>query len=127
MTAPVSLVVSGFAPVTDVRLSVTPQLLPNEDAQLLLLDLGRGANRLAGSALAQVYSQLGDTVPDLDQASDLLGFFKLVQKILYNRLIYTLVVMFDLFDNTVIVTLNIFTQETHAKYAANGDMGRTHR
>ncbi|MEH6517305.1 MAG: phosphoribosylformylglycinamidine synthase [Halioglobus sp.] len=79
VTAPVSLVVSGFTPVTDVRLSVTPQLLPDEDAQLLLLDLGRGANRLAGSALAQVYNQLGDTVPDLDQASDLLGFFKLVQ------------------------------------------------
>ena len=79
VTAPVSLIVSGFAPVTDVRRAVTPQLQPDMDAELVLLDLGRGANRLGGSALAQVYGQLGDTVPDIDQPEDLKAFFALVQ------------------------------------------------
>ncbi|MEP1596346.1 MAG: AIR synthase-related protein, partial [Halieaceae bacterium] len=79
VTAPVSLIVSGFAPVTDVRRAVTPQIQPDIDAELVLLDLGRGANRLGGSALAQVYGQLGDTVPDIDQPADLKGFFALVQ------------------------------------------------
>jgi len=79
VTAPVSLIVSGFAPVTDVRRAVTPQLQPDTDAELVLLDLGRGANRLGGSALAQAYGQLGNSVPDIDQPADLKGFFDLVQ------------------------------------------------
>jgi phosphoribosylformylglycinamidine synthase len=79
VTAPVSLIVSGFAPVTDVRRAVTPQLQPDTDAELVLLDLGRGANRLGGSALAQVYGQLGNSVPDIDEPADLKGFFDLVQ------------------------------------------------
>ncbi len=79
VTAPVSLVVSGFSPVSDVRLAVTPQLQAAEDAELLLIDIGRGANRLGGSALAQVYSELGDSVPDIDQPEDLRNFFTLVQ------------------------------------------------
>jgi len=79
VTAPMSLIVSAFAPVTDARLSLTPQLQPVADAILLLIDLGRGANRLGGSALAQAYGQLGDRVPDLDDAADLRAFFQLVQ------------------------------------------------
>ncbi|QIB66932.1 phosphoribosylformylglycinamidine synthase [Kineobactrum salinum] len=79
VTAPVSLVVSAFAPVTDVRLAVTPQLQPQSDAVLVLLDLGRGAGRLGASSLAQVYSQLGDQVPDVS-AADLQAFFTLVQE-----------------------------------------------
>ncbi|HEY7776622.1 MAG TPA: phosphoribosylformylglycinamidine synthase, partial [Kineobactrum sp.] len=82
VTAPVSLVVSAFAPVTDVRLAVTPQLQPEADAQLLLLDLGRGAGRLGGSALAQVYGQLGNEVPDISSPADLRAFFTLVQECL---------------------------------------------
>ena len=77
-----SLIVSAFAPVMDARLSVTPQLQPDADAVLVLLDLGRGANRLGGSCLAQAFGQLGDTVPDMDSAADLLGFFRLVQEYL---------------------------------------------
>ncbi len=82
VTAPVSLIVSAFAPVTDARLSVTPQLDPQADARLVLLDLGRGANRLGGSALAQTCGQLGDSVPDIENPADLLGFFTLVQELL---------------------------------------------
>ncbi len=79
VTAPVSLIVSAFSPVTDVRAVVTPQLQPERDAQLLLLDLGRGASRLGGSALCQVFGELGDVPPDIDNPRDLAGFFQLVQ------------------------------------------------
>jgi phosphoribosylformylglycinamidine synthase len=82
VTAPMSLIVSAFAPVTDVRLSVTPQLQPEADAGLVLIDLGRGANRLGGSALAQSMGQLGDSVPDVADAKDLKAFFSLVQRFL---------------------------------------------
>lgn len=79
VTAPVSLIVSAFCPVTDVRLAVTPQLQPDMDATLLLIDLGRGACRLGGSALCQVYGELGDVAPDIDNPQDLSGLFQLVQ------------------------------------------------
>ncbi|QFU75072.1 phosphoribosylformylglycinamidine synthase [Halioglobus maricola] len=79
VTSPMSLIVSAFTPVTDVRLSVTPQLQPEADASLVLIDLGRGANRLGGSALAQSCGQLGETAPDIT-ATDLKNFFTLVQE-----------------------------------------------
>jgi phosphoribosylformylglycinamidine synthase len=82
VTAPMSLIVSAFSPVVDARLTATPQLRPEADAILVLVDLGRGANRLGGSALAQSCGQLGDTVPDLDNAVDLKAFFALVQSLL---------------------------------------------
>jgi len=80
VTAPMSLIVSAFAPVADARLSVTPQLDPGAGAGLVLLDLGRGANRLGGSALAQACGQCGNTVPDVDSAEDIKAFFLLVQE-----------------------------------------------
>jgi phosphoribosylformylglycinamidine synthase len=82
VTAPMSLIVSAFSPVVDARLSVTPQLKPEVNGVLVLLDLGRGANRLGGSALAQACGQTGDAVPDMDSASDLKAFFTLVQEFL---------------------------------------------
>lgn len=81
VTAPMSLIVSAFTPVTDARLTATPQLRPEVDSRLLLVDLGRGANRLGGSALALSAGQLGDTVPDIASA-DLKSFFTLVQGVL---------------------------------------------
>jgi phosphoribosylformylglycinamidine synthase len=81
-TAPLSLVISAFAPVVDVRATVTPQLrLDKGETELLLLDLGHGKNRMGGSALAQVYRELGETPPDLDDAHDLKNFFGLVQQL----------------------------------------------
>ncbi|MCO4837790.1 MAG: phosphoribosylformylglycinamidine synthase [Oceanospirillaceae bacterium] len=80
VTSPVSLVITGFAPVPDVRKTLTPQLVTDAgDTVLILVDLGNGQNRLGGSCLAQVYSQLGDTTPDVDDAEDLLGLFSAVQ------------------------------------------------
>ena len=65
VTAPVSLIVSAFAPVGDARETLTPELSRDESTSLLLIDLGRGQNRLGGSVLAQTYGQLGSTVPDV--------------------------------------------------------------
>ena len=65
VTAPVSLVVTAFATLDDVRGTLTPQLQAG-DTTLLLIDLGAGKRRLGGSMLAQVLAQFGDEVPDLD-------------------------------------------------------------
>jgi phosphoribosylformylglycinamidine synthase len=67
--APLSLVVTAFAVLEDVRGTLTPQLAAEPDTVLLLLDLGQSRNRLGGSALAQVYDQLGSDAPDIDDAS----------------------------------------------------------
>ena len=80
--SPVSLIVSAFAPVADVRATLTPQLRTDlGDTALILIDLGRGKNRMAASALAQVMQQLGDRVPDVDSADDLRQFFEAVQQL----------------------------------------------
>ena len=80
VTSPLSLVISGFAPVQDVRRTLTPQLrLDKGETDLILIDLGRGQNRMGGSILAQTHAQLGQRVPDVDDAEDLKAFFAVVQ------------------------------------------------
>ncbi|HEY9051984.1 MAG TPA: phosphoribosylformylglycinamidine synthase, partial [Gammaproteobacteria bacterium] len=81
VTAPLSLIISAFAPVSDVRKTLTPQLQNRINTALILIDLGRGQNRMGGSSLAQVYKQLGDTAPDLDDAGLLKGFFNAIQEL----------------------------------------------
>jgi phosphoribosylformylglycinamidine synthase len=82
VTAPLSLVASAFAPVTDARRTLTPELRRDVgDTELLLVDLGSGRNRLGGSALAQVYSQVGDAAPDCDDPAKLQAFFTAIQKL----------------------------------------------
>jgi phosphoribosylformylglycinamidine synthase len=95
VTAPISLIVSAFAPVPDARRVLTPQMKPdhddarpgrdshrgNDETLLLLVDLGNGQNRLGGSALAQAYGQLGDTAPNLDDPETLKAFFSTVQSL----------------------------------------------
>lgn len=101
VTAPMSLIISAFSPVRDVRLGVTPQLHPEAAAALVLVDLGRGANRLGGSALAQSLGQLGDAVPDV-AAGDLRAFFELVQSALQQG---QLLAYHDRSDGGLLVTL----------------------
>ncbi|MFP4260883.1 MAG: phosphoribosylformylglycinamidine synthase [Opitutales bacterium] len=84
--SPLSLLVTGFAPVGDVRKTVTPDLKSSESA-LLLIDLGAGRNRLGGSALAQVYNQVGCDAPDLDDPAQFKGFFAAIQEMLSADLI----------------------------------------
>jgi phosphoribosylformylglycinamidine synthase len=80
VTSPLSLVVTGFAPVADIRQTLTPQLrLDKGETDLILIDLGRGQNRMGGSILAQTYGKLGQSVPDVDDAEDLKAFFAVIQ------------------------------------------------
>ena len=80
--APLSLVVTAFAAVTDARATLTPRLRTDAgDTELLLLDLGGGRNRLGGSILAQVYSRFGNAAPDVDSAVALKNFFNAIQKL----------------------------------------------
>jgi phosphoribosylformylglycinamidine synthase len=82
VVAPLSLIVTAFAPVTDARRTLTPQLRTDcGDTDLILLDLGRGHNRLGGSILGQVYGELGDVCPDVDDPARLKRFFALIQRL----------------------------------------------
>lgn len=85
VTAPLSLIISAFARTEDARRTLTPQLRMDCGAtELILIDLGAGRNRLGGSALAQVYKQVGDQTPDIDgkDGSDRLrGFFAAMQRL----------------------------------------------
>ncbi len=88
MTAPVSLIISAFAPVADVRRTLTPQLrLDCGPTALILIDLGTGQNRLGASALAQVYGQAGAIGPDLDSADQMQAFFAVIQQLSQQDLI----------------------------------------
>lgn len=79
VSSPVSLIVSAFVSLADVRGTLTPQLDATEpDTTLLLIDLGRGKNRMGGSILAQTLDQVGDQVPDLDDPQDLVNLVKAV-------------------------------------------------
>lgn len=81
VVAPVSLIVSAFAPVSDVEHHLTPQLQQTESSSyLLLLDLGQGANRMGGSCLVQSFTCPGGPTPDLDNAQLLKGFFAAIQE-----------------------------------------------
>ncbi len=86
VTSPLSLVISAFGAVTDIRKTVTPQLKTDKgDTRLMLIDLGAGQNRLGGSCLAQVYQQLGDTPADVDSAQKLAAYFDTVQALINNN------------------------------------------
>jgi len=78
VTSPVSLIVTAFATLADVRGTLTPQLNASEATALILIDLGHGQNRMGGSILAQTLGQMGDVVPDLDQPQDLIKLVKAV-------------------------------------------------
>jgi phosphoribosylformylglycinamidine synthase len=80
VVSPLSLIVSGFAPVSDVRKTLTPELKP-VDSALILIDLGEGRNRLGGSCLAQVYGQVGDVAPDAPEPAKLKDFFDCTQQL----------------------------------------------
>ncbi len=102
VVAPVSLVVSAFAPVSDVRLTLTPQLAADINSSLLLIDLGCGRNRLGGSVLAQAFVRTGGSPPDLDDAARLAALFACVQALRARQL---LLAYHDRSDGGLFVTL----------------------
>ncbi|NDK98437.1 phosphoribosylformylglycinamidine synthase [Photorhabdus bodei] len=102
MTAPLSLVITAFARVEDVRCTVTPELSTDEDNALLLIDLGQGKNTLGGTALAQVYRQLGNKPADVRSAEQLAGFFNAIQQLVSEQ---KLLAYHDRSDGGLLVTL----------------------
>ena len=103
VTAPVSCVISAFAPVVDVNKTLTPQLqAPFSESQLLFVDLSGNQQRLACSALAQVYNQVGTQTPDVDQPDLLKRGFNAIQALLKEQL---LLAYHDRSDGGLITTL----------------------
>ncbi len=81
VVAPLSLIISAFSKVSDVRRQITPLLTTDIATKLLLIDLGFNNNRMGGSALAQVYNQVGDETPDLDNTEIFKNFFHIINKL----------------------------------------------
>ncbi|MGP1627892.1 MAG: phosphoribosylformylglycinamidine synthase [Aggregatibacter segnis] len=103
VTSPLSLIISAFARVEDVRKTVTPQLRTDKgQSRLLLVDLGEGNNRLGATALAQVYAQLGDKPADVVNADTLKNFFNAMQELVAQE---KLLAYHDRSDGGLIVTL----------------------
>ena len=80
VVSPLSLIISAFAPVQDVCKTVTPDIKPVADSVLLLVDLGFGKARMGGSALSQVWNDLGGESPDID-ADTLKVFYEIMQQL----------------------------------------------
>jgi phosphoribosylformylglycinamidine synthase len=119
VTSPVSLIVTAFATLSDVRGTLTPQLNAGEDSTLLLIDLGRGKNRMAGSMLAQTLAQLGDEVPDLDYPQDLVA---LVQAVNALRVRGQILAYHDRSDGGLFATVCEMAFAGHVGVALNVDL-----
>ena len=115
MTSPLSLIISAFARVEDVRHTVTPQLV-TEDNALLLIDLGKGHNALGATALAQVYRQLGDKPADVRDVAQLKGFYDAIQALVAQR---KLLAYHDRSDGGLLVTLAEMAFTGHCGVEAN--------
>ena len=81
VVSPLSLIISAFAPVQDVRKTVTPELKNVEDSVLLFIDLGFGKARMGGSAFGQVYNNMSGDAPDLDDTGRLKDFYGVIQQL----------------------------------------------
>ena len=126
MTAPLSLVVSAFAPVKDVTKTVTPQLVNKPDTVLLLADFGDGKDRLGASVLAQVYQQVGNECPDVDDVGRLASLFSAVQESIEQQLVLA---CHDKSDGGLIVSIAEMCFAGHCgadltlQSGANGSLG----
>lgn len=102
VTAPLSLVISAFSPVVDVRKAITPEIKTTTGNTLLLIDLARAEQRLGGSIFAQAYNHLGQESPDVVSAEDIKSFFSAIQLCLEDEL---LVAYHDRSDGGLFATL----------------------
>jgi len=118
--APLSLIVSAFAPCGDIRRTLTPQLRTDSgETELVLLDLGRGRNRLGGSILAQVFGQCGDQAPDLQEPKLLADFFTAIQALIREGLILA---YHDRSDGGLFATVCEMAFAAHVGVTVNLDM-----
>jgi phosphoribosylformylglycinamidine synthase, single chain form len=102
MTSPLSLVISAFARVEDVRNTVTPVLQVNKENTLLFIDLAKGRQALGATALAQVYRHLGQKTADVHDAKELAAFYQSMQTLVSAR---ALLAYHDRSDGGLLVTL----------------------
>ncbi|KII76870.1 phosphoribosylformylglycinamidine synthase [Vibrio renipiscarius] len=122
VTSPLSLVITAFARVEDIRKTITPQLRTPDNLEglgntsLVLIDLGNGKNRMGATALAQVYKQLGDKPADVDNAAQLKGFYEGVQALVANDQV---VAYHDKGDGGLFVTLAEMAFAGHCGVNAN--------
>lgn len=121
VTSPLSLVITAFGRVEDVRNTVTPQLRTDKDNALLLIDLGVGHHALGATALAQVYRQLGRKTADVRSPEQLAGFFNAMQKLVADK---ALLAYHDRSDGGLMVTLAEMAFAGHCSLSADiGSMG----
>ena len=102
VTAPLSLIISAFSRTPDARLQITPLLTNNLNSELFLIDLGLGKNRMGGSSLAQVFNQIGNETPDLDDPALFAKFFSVINTLNKEGLVNA---FHDRSDGGVLVTL----------------------
>jgi phosphoribosylformylglycinamidine synthase len=119
VVSPVSLIISAFAPVIDVRRHLTPQLSRELDTVLIAIDLGRGKHRLGGSILAHVTQQVGDAVPDVDDPEDLKRFFAAIQSLNQDG---KLLAYHDRSDGGLFATVTEMAFAGHVGVSLNVDM-----
>ena len=120
VVSPVSLVVTAFAPVEDVRGTLTPQLkLDQGDTVLILIDLGRGKQRLGGSVFSQVINQVGDSVPDLESPEDLMAFFATIRTLADSGVVLA---YHDRSDGGLFATVSEMAFAGHTGVSINLDM-----
>ena len=120
VTSPVSLIITAFASIADVRGTLTPQLdAQEEDSTLVLIDLGRGKMRMGGSILGQVLGQSGNETPDLDDAKDLIALVDAVNDL---RAKGQILAYHDKGDGGLLATVAEMAFAGHVGVAINVDM-----
>jgi phosphoribosylformylglycinamidine synthase len=107
VTSPMSLIITAFGVVEDIRKTVTPELRTdqggsNEETRIVAIDLSKGKQRLGGSCLAQVYKQLGNETPDVDSPETLKGFFNAMQTLVRDE---KLIAYHDISDGGLFTTV----------------------
>ena len=111
VTAPLSLIITAFGAVQDIRKTLTPQLRTDAgDTQLIYIDISAGKGRLGASCLAQVFNQLGDITPDVDEPATLKAFFNVTQGLVADG---SLLAYHDVSDG------GLFTTVTEMAFAGN--------
>jgi len=120
VVSPISLIVTAFAPVGDVRASLTPQLRTDVgNTVLILIDLGRGRQRMGGSIYAQITNQVGDATPDIDDAMSLRAFFLTIRSLAQSGVILA---YHDRSDGGLFATLAEMAFAGHTGVSVNLDM-----
>lgn len=119
VVSPLSLIVSAFAPVNDIRKTLTPQLIKDlGETMLILIDLGEGKNYLGGSILAQCYQRLGQETPDCNNPELLKNFFSAIQMLNQQDLILA---YHDRSDGGLFTTICEMAFASHAGVTFNLD------